>query len=330
MKAQIISHFGDPSVFKMEEISTPTLKSGTLLIKVHATSVNPIDCKIRSGAVPNLAPQFPAILQGDVAGTVVAVGPEITSFKEGDEVFGYAGGVNGLQGALAEYMLVDSQLIAKKPKRLSMKEAAALALVCITAWEALFVKAKITNHDYVLVHGGVGGVGHVAIQLAKSCGARVATTILKPQDVAIVKSFGADEVINAKEEDVEDYVKRLTNGEGFDVVFDTVGGANLDRSFVAAKLNGVVSTIAARGNHDLTNLHNNALSLHAAFTLLPLIKNQFRDRYGKILTQIATLADEGKLQPLIDPEDFSFDKVAQAHQKLESGQAQGKIVITLS
>jgi len=327
MKAQVINSFGSPSVFELSNVDKPTLKSGHVLIKVCATSVNQIDCKIRSGMVAAIAPDFPAILHGDVAGVVEAVADDVKDFKIGDEVYGCAGGLKGSSGALAEWMLADAKLIAKKPKSLSMLAAAALPLVSITAWEALFTKAKLNNNNNVLVHGGVGGVGHVALQLAKWCGAKVFTTVLKPEDFSLAKSLGADDVINAKEEDVEHYVNRLTEGKGFDVVFDTVGGANLDKSLFAAAANGAVVTTAARSTHDLTPMHNKALSLHAVFMLLPILKNQGRDAHGKILAQIATIVDEKKLKPLIDTNQFTFEQTADAHAFLESGKAQGKVVI---
>lgn len=329
MKAQIITHIGDPSVFKLVEIQKPTMTPGHVLIKVSATSVNQIDCKIRSGAVGNIAPEFPAILHGDVAGTVDAVASDITDFKIGDEVYGYAGGVLGSGGALAEYMLVDAKLIAKKPKSLSMQETAALPLVSITAWEALFSRAKLTGKNNILIHGGVGGVGHIAVQLARWCGAKVYTTILKNEDTAIVKSLGAEETINAKEEEVEAYVKRLTGNQGFEIVFDTIGGPNLDKSLFAASLNGIVVTTAARSSHDLTPMHNKALSLHVVFVLLPILKNINREGHGKILTEIAKIVDEGKLKPLIDPHKFSLETVKDAHALLESGGARGKVVISI-
>ncbi len=223
MQAQAIFEFGDPSVFRLINIPIPALKPGHVLIKVHATSVNQIDCKIRSGAVKNIAPDFPAVLQGDVAGTIEAVGPNVSNFNVGDEVYGCAGGFLDLSGALAEFMLADALLIAKKPKSLSMLEAAALPLVSITAWEALFQKAHLEKNMSILIHGGVGGVGHIAVQLAKWCQSKVFATVMDSTDIPLAKMFGADEVINAKEENVEAYVQRLTKNQGFDIVFDTVG-----------------------------------------------------------------------------------------------------------
>lgn len=330
MKAQIIKQFGEPSVFELVDLPKPQLTPGHVLIKIHATSVNQIDCKIRRGLVPAISPDFPAILHGDVAGVIEAVADDVKNFKVGDEVFGCAGGLKGSGGALAEFMLADTKLIAKKPQSLSMAETAALPLVSITAWEALFKKAKLTNKNNVLIHGGVGGVGHIAVQLAKWCGAKAYTTVLKKEDFPLVKHFGADEVINAKEEEVEQYVFRLTNNQGFDIVFDTVGGPNLDKSFIATGINGSVVTIAARSTHDLTPMHNKALSLHVVFMLLPILKNQGREAHGQILAEIAKIVDEGKLKPLIDPHQFTLATVADAHTLLESGKAQGKVVISIA
>lgn len=331
MKVQVIHSFGDPSVFTLVDLPIPKIKPGHVLVKVHATSVNPIDCKVRSGAVSTIAPEFPAILHGDFAGVVEAVGDDVVQFKKGDEIYGCAGGFRELDGgALAEFMLADEKLIAKKPKSLSMQEAAALPLVSITAWIGLFEKAKLTNGMELLIHGGVGGVGHIAIQLAKWCKAKVYTTVRKNEDLPIVRSFDADEVINVQEEDVEKYKLRLTHDHGFAIIFDTVGGANLDNSFAAAALNGTIVTTAARSTHDLTPMHSKGLSLHCISMLLPFLTNQHREHYGEILKQIAQIVDEGKLKPLIDPHQFTLEEVAKAHELLESGKSKGKIVVYTS
>lgn len=327
MKAQIINQFGDPSVFTLTDMEKPSLAPGHVLIKVKATSVNQIDCKIRSGAVPNITPAFPAILHGDVAGMIDAVAPDVTSFKVGDEVYGCAGGLLGSHGALAKFMLADSKLLAKKPSALSMEHAGALPLVSITAWDALFNKAHLEKGNTILIHGGIGGVGHIAVQLAKWAQAKVFTTVLSNDDIALAKSLGADEVINAKEEDVAHYVDRLTEGRGFDIVFDTVGGPNLDRSLAAAGLNGVVVTTAARSTHDLTPMHNKGLSLHVVFMLLPLLTGKDREKHGKILENIAKIVDEKKLKPLVDSHQFTLETVKDAHALLESGKARGKVVL---
>ena len=327
MKAQIIHQFGSPDVFTTTDIPTPELKPGHVLIEVKATSVNPIDCKIRSGAVANIAPDFPAILHGDVAGIIKEISADVTEFKIGDEVYGFAGGVKGRNGALADYMLADARLIAKKPNSFSFEQAAAMPVVAITCWNALCDKAKLQANQMVLIHGGVGGVGHIAVQLAKALGAKVYATVSSESDAELARSLGADVAINFKTSTAEEYTQEYTNGVGFDVVFDTVGGDNLKNSFIAAKTEGIVVTTAARTTQDLTLLHNKALTLSVVFVLLPLLTNQGCEHHGERLRKIAEFANAGKIKPLIDARVFNFDEVSQAHQLLESGQAKGKVVL---
>ena len=263
-------------------------------------------------------------------GVVEMVAPDVQGFQVGDEVYGCAGGLKGSDGALAQWMAADARLLAKKPRTLSMAASAALPLVSITAWDALFNKAKLTQGQKILIHGGVGGVGHVAVQLAKWRGAHVTATVISDEDFALARELGADEVINAKTEMPDQYVQRLTQGRGFDVVFDTVGGPNLDRSLQAAARNGAVVTTAARSTHDLSPMHNKALSLHVVFMLLPLLVNEGREQHGKILTTIAEIVDQKRLKPLIDSRQFTLNTVADAHALLESGKAQGKVVINIA
>lgn len=328
MKAQVIKRFGDPAVFELVEVPKPDPIPGHVVIHVKATSVNPIDTKIRSGAVPAVAPEFPAVLHSDVAGVVVDVGEEVTEFKAGDEVYGCAGGVKGTSGALAEYMLADVQLLAHKPKNITMAQAAALPLVTITAWESLYKRANVQSGQTVLIHAATGGVGHVGIQLAKLAGAKVYTTASSEKKLNIGKHLGADVSINYREQSVEEYVKEHTDGKGFDIVFDTVGGKNLDRSFQASATYGTVLAIAARSTHDLSPLHAKALSLHVTFMLLKIIDKKKRQEYGEILREATKLVEEGKLQPLIDERVFNFDQVMEAHTLLESNMAIGKVVLT--
>ncbi|MFD0826046.1 zinc-dependent alcohol dehydrogenase family protein [Neobacillus sp. M.A.Huq-85] len=328
MKSQIIQSFGDASVFKLKEISKPELKPRHVLIQVKATSVNPIDIKVRAGAVPAVAPEFPAVLHGDVAGVVVSVGEGVTEFKIGDEVFGCAGGFRGTTGgALAKFMLADVDLLAHKPKNLTMEEAAALPLVTITAWEALFNRARLIPGQDLLIHGATGGVGHIAIQLAKWGGATVYTTASSQEKLEIGKRLGADGTINYREESVRDYVQKYTNGKGFDVVFDTVGGENLDRSFEAAAVHGTVLAIAARSTHDLSPVHSKGLSLHVTFILLKILNKEMHKHYGEILKKVARVVEEEKLRPLLDSNIFTFDEVSEAHEYMESGKAIGKVVL---
>jgi NADPH2:quinone reductase len=328
MNAQVINKFGDYSVFETSNLPKPEVKPGYVLIRVLATSVNPIDCKIRAGNVPAITATFPAVLHGDVAGVIEAVGENVTEFKVGDEVYGCAGGLKNEDGALAEFMLADAKLIAIKPKSLSMAETAALPLVSITAWEALFEKIKISAGQKILVHAGTGGVGHIAIQLAKWAGADVYATVSSSDKADIAKSLGATDTINYHKETVADYVKRLTDGKGFDIVFDTVGGENIDKSIEAIKLYGQVITIqTANANPNLGALQLKSGTLHVVFMLLPLIYNIQRERHGEILKQITHLVDKEILKPLLDPKQFSFENVGDAHALLESGKAMGKVVV---
>ena len=321
MKAMIINSFGDSSVFNQVELPTPEVISGSVLIKVAATSVNPVDYKIRNGTHPNLAPAFPAILHGDVAGTIIAVGEGVDGFKVGDEVYGCAGGLPSIQGALADFMLADARLIAPKPKTISFEQAAALPLVTLTAWEGLFEKVRELKGRKVLIHAATGGVGHIAIQLAKWAGAEVYAT---------ASTSETKDAINYKQESVADYVERLTNGQGFDVVFDTIGGENIERSFEAAAHYGEVISIQSGGkeSYALGAMHGKSLSLHFVFMLLPMLRNVDRQRHGEILRKVAILVDSGKLKPLVDSKHFTFVQVGAAHDYLESGKAIGKVVLS--
>ena len=332
MKAFAISQYGEPDYFTEIDLPTPKIKPGHVLIRVAATSVNPVDTKIRAGG-RGMCPDLPAVLHTDVAGVVEEVGQGVEGFKPGDEVYGCAGGVKtvageNLGGALADYMLADAELIAHKPATLSLREASAMPLVTITAWEALLDRAKVGPEQNVLIHAGAGGVGHIGIQLAKWAGARVFATVSNEPKARIAREFGADETINYRETSVADYVAEHTAGRGFDMVFDTVGSANLGQSLEAAAVNGAVATIIATGQHDLTAMQMKGLSLHAIFMLIPMLYNEGRAEHGKILGIAARLVDEGKLKPLVDPEVFSFADAGRAHRKLAAGEAIGKIVLT--
>lgn len=328
MKACVLKAFGDVSNFEMQEIAKPVVKPGYVLVKVAATSINPVDYKTRSAFRP-FSPELPGVLGLDVAGTVEAVGEGVSGFKIGDEVYGCAGGIKGEGGADAEYLLADADFLAPKPAGLSMVEAAALPLVTITAWEGLFDRARISAGQTVLIHGGAGGVGHIAVQLAKAQGAKVFATVSSEHKAEIARGFGADETINYREEAVEAYVARLTGGRGFDVVFDTTGGSDLATSFAGARLNGQVITIVSTYEADLAPMHGKGLSLHVVFMLIPLIHGHGRARHGEILREAGKLVAAGKLKPLLDSAQFPLEQLPQAHQRLESGQAIGKVVVTV-
>jgi len=340
MRAWVIETHGGPDVFNEIELPTPEPGPGQVRIKVAATSVNPVDCKIRSGAVP-IPPAFPAILHGDVSGTIDAVGEGVERFALGDEVYGCVGGLDGAQGVLADAAVADERLLAKAPASLDTTDAAALPLIAITAWEGLDKCGLIGAHGTaeprrfvdptggarVLVHGGTGGVGHVVTQLAKAHGAHVSATVSTNEKAATARQLGADEAVLYREESVEQYVERLADGVGFDIVFDTVGDDNIARSIEAAKPNGQIACIAGRTQIDGGSLHMKGLSLHLVFMLIPLLHGVDRERHGAILESVAALVDGGALKPLIDDQRFAFDQVGEAHAYAESGKQIGKVLV---
>jgi NADPH2:quinone reductase len=328
MKAMVIRNYGGPEVFEIADVKQPEVKPGYVLVKVAASSINPIETKIRSGLVPAITPAFPAILNADFSGEIVALDENISQWMKwniGDEVFGCAGGVGLLQGALAEYMLVDVNLLAKKPANIDHATAALFPLVSITAWEALKEKVHVNAGDKVLIHGSAGGVGHIALQLAKQQGAIVYGTVRNQKQADIVKELGADVIIFAETESVEEYVNKYTDGQGFDVVLDPVGGNNLANSFKAVKYNGSVCTTNARVTLDLGIMHAKAISLHAVFMLIPMVQNMDRKRHSIILKNISSMIDKGQLRINRDARQFSFHEIGEAHRYIESGKALGKI-----
>ena len=329
MKSQVLHRFGGVEHFRLEDLPVPKPGPGYVRVKVMGSSVNPVDYKERR-AGPPFAPELPAVPGFDVAGVVDAVGSDVAGFAVGDAVYGCAGGVRGEGGAHAEYMLADVRLLAPKPDALSFREAAALPLVTITAWEGLFDRTRLQAGQSVLVHGGTGGVGHIAVQLAAAHGAHVVATVSSEQKAERARALGAAQTVNYRGEMVAQYVRRLTDGAGFDVVFDATGGNDLEPSFEAARLNGQVVTIVSQYTSDLSTMHRKGLSLHVVFMLIPLIHGLGRERHGEVLRQAGQLADEGRLKPLIDEERFALADLPAAHQKLEAGKAVGKIVIDVA
>jgi len=326
MKGMLIKEYGENAVFEVSEIEKPAVKAGHILVKIAASSVNTVDTMIRNmGKNLPLSPDAPALLGMDFAGTIEAIGDGVEGYTVGDEVYGCAGGLANLPGTLAEYIVADSNLIAHKPKNLSMRAAAALPLVAITAYEGL-MRAGIKKGQKVLVQGGAGGVGHVALQLAKYFGAEVYATGSGTKKMQIIEELGAT-AINYKTEAVEDFVAKYTNGTGFDVVFDSVGGPNMIKSFEAAALNANIVSTVSLCELDLTLAHFKGLSLHVVFMLIPMLHNYKREVHAQILKSVAEIAEAGALKPLLDEERFTLEEVGKAHARLESGSAIGKVVV---
>lgn len=328
MKAMVIEEFGGPDVFVEREMTAPEPFDGQVRIKVVASSINPIEAKIRSGLVKT-GPDMPAILNGDVAGVVEKVGPGVTCFSEGDEVFGCAGGTKGWPGALADFMVADARLLAKRSSLMTLPlvECAALPLVFLTAWSALVERADIQAGEHVLIHAGTGGVGHVAVQIAKYLGARVATTVSTPEKAELARQLGADDIIFYREESVDAYRQRLTGGQGFSLVFDTVGKENVDRAIEAAAISGRLCSINTRSTHDLSLMHAKGLTLHVIFRSIPLLHGVGMDDQPRLISAMCEMLERGAIRPLLDHERFSFARIAEAHRHLESGLAVGKILL---
>jgi NADPH:quinone reductase-like Zn-dependent oxidoreductase len=325
MKAALVEEAG--GAFRVTELDRPTLNGGEVLVRIHASGVNPLDIKIRAGVAEHARHPLPAILGLDLAGVVEDVAPDVTAFRPGDEVYGMTGGVGGIQGTLAEYAAVDADLLAIKPANLTMREAAALPLVTITAWEGLVDRAKLQPNQTLLVQGGAGGVGHVAVQIGLASGAKVFATG-SATGADYIRSVGATPIDYASES-VEDYVARHTRGEGFDLIYDTGGGAVLDASFQAVKRFGHVVSALGWGTHSLAPLSFKNGSYSGVFTLAPLLTGVGRAHYGDILKRAANLVEAGKLRPRVDPRGFWLEAVEDAYAAVVSGTGAGKIVVSI-
>jgi NADPH2:quinone reductase len=334
MKAVIATTQGSPDVLKIVDLPKPVPGAGQVLIKVVASSVNHIDIKVRKANLPMTPAEFPAVLQTDFAGVVEAVSPDVTQFSVGNEVYGFVGGFQGpngdVSGALAEYIVADAALIALKPRTLDFRQAAALPLVATTAWLALHDKVKLDSKTKVLILGGTGGVGHVAVQLAKAAGAQVFAAVRSDESAALAKELGAAESINLAQTDAKEVVDKYADGVGFDVIFDTVGGSLLDAAFQMIRPAGDVITVVGAATHNLAPLYLRGANLHTVLVLIPIMFGRDREAQGLNLDAIRRLVDDGQIRPLLDPQRFSLAQVADAHRKLEAGQAAGKVVIDVS
>jgi NADPH2:quinone reductase len=323
MRAYLVEH--PAGSFTPVELSRPVPPMGGVLVRINASGVNPLDTKIRAGTAAHAKQPLPAVLGLDMAGVVEEIGPGVTAFRPGDEVYGMVGGVGGRQGTLAEMVVANADLLALKPKSLTMREAAALPLITITAWEGMIDRARVHEGQKVLVHAGSGGVGHIAVQLAKAFGAEVFATV-SAEKQQVVEAFGAT-AIDYRTLSVEQYVALHTGDQGFDVIYDTVGGATIDASFAAVKrYTGHVVSCLGWSTHSLAPLSFRGATYSGVFTLIPLLTGIGQTHHGAILQEAAALVDTGKLKPLLNQQRFSFTDVDAAHALVESGSL-GKVVI---
>ena len=311
MKAVQINNYGGVEVLEINgNVQTPNSSSDRILIEVYAAGINPIDWKVRAGYLRDLVPlTFPATLGGDFSGVVVWSGGDAVDFKVGDNVYGQGGLLNGGSGAFAESLAAETSKIAKMPKNLDFLSAASLPLAVVSAVQALEDHIKLGKDQKILIHGGAGGIGHIAVQLAKSKGANVATTV-SSRDMDFAKSLGADEVIDYKREVFENLLK------GFDSVFDTVGGEITNRSFQVLKAGGIIVSMAQKPDGELAKKYK----VRAI--------GQQTEGTPQRLNRLAELVDNGLIKVHID-KVFALDQVKEAFAHLEKGHARGKVVLKI-
>ncbi len=331
MKAIVTERAGGPEVLRAAAVERPDIERGDqVLVHLKAVGVNPIDYKMRND-LDRFPVTNPAILGCDGAGVVMAVGSEVERFKPGDEVYFCQPGFNGRQGTYAEYAVVDEALVAFKPKTLDFVHAAAVPLVLLTAWEALYDRARLQSGQRVFVPGGAGGVGHLAVQLAKLAGAEVVSSVSTEEKARFVQALGADRVIRYRDEDVVESVRAWADGEGVDVAFDTVGDEVFVQCCAAAKVYGdLVTILLPPPNVDWTDarIRNLRVSLEMMLTPVLLDLPRWKQHQGHILASAAKLFDEGKLKVQV-AKTFPLAEAAAAQRYLQDEHPIGKVVLVI-
>jgi len=332
MKAFLIDRYKKGGALRLGQSPEPQLRENDVMVEIHAASVNPLDAKIRDGEFKLILPyRLPLVLGNDVAGVVVRVGANVRQFKPGDEVYARPG--KDRIGTFAEYIAIDAADIALKPANLSMEEAASIPLVALTAWQALVERAKLQKGQRVLIHAGSGGVGTIAIQLAKHLGAHVATTV-STANVDLVKSLGADFVVDYKKDDFEKVLK------GYDVVLNSLGKDTLEKSLAVLKPGGKLISISGPPDPDFGRENGFGWLLQQVMRFLSFgIRRKskglgigysflFMTANGAQLGKITALIEAGAIRPVID-RAFPFEKTNQALDYVETGRAKGKVVIAV-
>ncbi|MBB5466828.1 NADPH2:quinone reductase [Paraburkholderia sp. CI2] len=325
MQALVLSQYNGP--LELTALARPEPLPGQVLVRIAAAGLNPLDTKIRAGGAAHAKHPLPLVLGIDMAGVVETVGAGVTRFKAGDGVYGMTGGVGGIQGSLAQYAVVDADLLALKPSNLSMREAAALPLAFITAYMGIVDRAKLQAGQTVLVQGGAGGVGHVSVQLARALGARVFATASSRDHDELTRLDATP--IDYAAQNVEQYVAQHTGGAGFDLVADTVGGATLDASFAAVKHFGHVVSALGWGTHALAPLSFREATYSGVFTLHALLTGENRAHHGEMLGEATRLAEAGQLTPRLDPRRFDLRSAEQGYNAITDRSTRGKIVVDI-
>lgn len=331
MKTIMMTEIGGPEVLNFQDADEPEISSPTQIkVKLHAAGVNPVDTKIRQNGLFFTSP-LPAVLGCDGAGEVIATGSAADRFKPGDKVWFCHGGLGREQGNYAEYTVIDQRWAGFMPATLSFAQSAALPLVLITAWGALYERGGLQSGQTVLIHAGAGGVGHVAIQLAKLKGARVIATVSSEQKAEFVKSLGADDVVFYQLNGFTDAVNELTNGKGCDLVFDTVGPAVFNESIPVTAHFGRLVTLLNPGEFNLGEARMRNLSIGFELMLTPMLRDlpEARDKHVDILKQCAEWIDQGLLKTYISHQ-LELRNAAEAHKLIETGHVSGKIVLLIN
>ena len=310
MQAVVLTRFGGPDAFELREVPVPALGPRQVRVRVQATAVNPLDYQIRRGDYTDHTP-LPAIIGHDISGVVEELGAGVSEFSVGDEVY-YTPKIFGGPGSYAEQHIADVEIVGRKPRNLTHLEAASLTLVGGTIWEALVERAQLRVGETILIHGGAGGVGAIAIQVAKAIGARVITTA-RASNHDFVASLGADEAIDYTTADYVEEVSRLTDGEGVNVVFDTIGGDTLTKSpLTLAAFGRVVSIVDIAQPQNLVEAWGKNAAYHFVFT---------RQNRGK-LDALTALIERGQVKPVIGA-TFPLARMSEAHELAENGGARG-------
>ncbi len=311
MKAAQINKYGGNEVVQInKDVTKPTKTHGKVIVEVHAAGINPVDWKIREGYMKQMAPiTFPATLGGDFSGVVTEVGIGASDFKVGDKLYGQATILGGGSGAFAQFAFANAKTIAHKPQNISHIEAAALPLAGVSAYQALVDHISLSKGQKILIHGGAGGIGSIAVQLAKHLGAYVTTTV-STEDVSYAKDLGADEVINYKKQSFENIL------QDYDAVFDTVGGQTYTNSFRVLKKGGIIVSMLEQPNQELMKQHGvNAIS-------------QFTQVNSERLSKLTELVEQGVIKVHVD-KTFPLEKAAEALTYLQTGHPRGKVVIEI-
>jgi NADPH:quinone reductase len=315
MRAIVLPRFGGPELFEVRDVPEPTPGSGQVLVRVLFSGTNPVDAKLRhDGTWAGLQP--PVVLGYDASGVVERVGPGVTDFKPGDEVFYTPEIFHNPLGTYAELNIVGTGILARKPPSLSHEEAAAIPLAAGTAWDALVRRLQVRVGETVLIHGGAGGVGSFAVQLAKAAGARVLATS-GPDNLELLRQLGADVAIDYRSEDVAQVALRETGGAGVDAVFDTVG-KNVLASIPATRPFGRLATILGFSG-DVSPFYPRNLTLHGVFLT----------RERRRLEEMTPLFERKRVRPIVE-RVLPLEQVAEAHRRLDSGHGRGKVVLRVA